>query len=403
MARQHARYSPSKLGSKEKCPQFEYQQAEEGEQNEAAEEGELMHLAYETGVMTGLNDEQKAQVEKIIQYTETLTAGLKPEEFDVFSEIKLEIPDMTYGYADRVILIKDKNNPNKEDHGNYVEAHVIDAKFGRKGADAADSNVQVMCYAGALIFGYASIYKHVDHYQLNVPVVHGHIVSPRLDSITTVTYTMDDQPRILGRIEKILESAANPFSQPRPDPDLCTLCQWRASCPAVSQLAKRTTENMGLIPSILDPEQIAHASPEDKSKAYALAQILEAWSESAKKVITKAVLAGDDIPNYTKVKRAASAKVSNSAEAIAMLQNVVPEHVIHAGSSLSLAKLANAYSEDTGKTKGEAREFIEQVLAPVIEQGPDIVFLQRKRGVSEKDILSAVPQLDVGSGAPQPE
>lgn len=398
MSKQHARYSPSKLQSKEKCPRFDYQQEEPGDVNEAAEEGTLLHEAYETGDMTGLNEEQKAQVEKVLQFTETLTAGLDPGEYTVFNEIKLEVPGLTFGYGDRIICIKDKSDGSR-----YSEAHVVDAKFGRKGADEANNNVQIMCYSGGLLFGLAYLDDKSDPVKLNIPVVHGHIVAPRLDLVTSTTYTAEDEPRILGRIEKILEQAANPFSQPKPDPDLCTLCQWRASCPAVNSLVVKTAEAQDLIPSIVDPTQLEFASPEDKSKAYALAQILAAWSDSARKVITQAVLNGEDIPNYQRMKRAASAKITSTSEAIAMLQGSVPEHVIHEASTISITKLVNAYSEHTGETKKSTKEFVEDILAPVIDRGPDIVFLQRKRGVSEKDILSSVPQLNTGPAVPQPD
>lgn len=391
MSRQHARYSPSRLGSKEKCSKFDYQQVEQGEVNEAAEEGTLLHSAYETGDLSNLQtDEQRAQVEKTLQYAESLRHGKAMVEF---REIKLEIPDYTYGYADHVMI--DLVNG---------EAHVIDCKFGRRGADAADNNVQIMCYAGALLFGKVHVTRFEDVGIPTLKKVTGHIVSPRLDSITVVEYTQEDKARILGRLDKILTNANDPFHAPSPDPDLCTVCQWRAACPAVNKLAVTTTEQLGhFLPSIVDPAQLSTASAVDKSKLYALAQILEAWSEAAKKAVTQNVLQStDDIPNYSRVKRAGVAKITSTVEAIEMMKGTVPDHVVAAASSLSLSKLADGYSEHSGMSKKDARATIEDMLSPIVERGPDIVFLQRKRGVSEKDVLSSVPQL-LGKLEPSPE
>lgn len=399
MAVQHARFSPSKLGNKEKCSKFDYEQAPVGETNESADEGTLMHKAFETRDLSILQtEEQRSQVEKVLQYVETLTAGVDPLLVTTYHEKKVEIPDYTFGYADLIIII------NNED-GTTNHAHVVDAKFGRKGADEADNNVQIMCYAGGLLFGKVHMNNYTEPVEMNVPRVYGHIVAPRLDSITTVQYTIDDKPKILGRLEAILARANDPFDPPKPDPDLCTICQWRATCPKINSLAVKTAQSIDqFIPSIIDPTQLANASSDDKAKAYALAQMLEAWAESARKVVIKSAMENnEDIPGYTKVKRAGTVKITSTDEAIAMLEGSVSDHAIRSASSISLSKLSDAYADETGMTKREARDRVESILAPVLEQGPEITFLQRKRGVSERSILASVPQIQIGNAVPQPE
>ncbi len=86
-----------------------------------------------------------------------------------------------------------------------------------------------------------------------------------------------------------------------------------------------------------------------------------------------------------------------------MLESVITVQQLLDSSTISLTKLTDTYAELTDKTKKDAREELEEILAPFIARGPDITCLQRKRGVSERDILATVPQVQMLDTSPKPE
>ena len=77
------KYRPSILNNLAACPCFE---SKEGE-SEAAKEGTLLHLAMETGDLTGLDDEQVEQIKKCQQQEKIYLDGAD----EVHRELPLEI------------------------------------------------------------------------------------------------------------------------------------------------------------------------------------------------------------------------------------------------------------------------------------------------------------------------
>ena len=397
MSKQHARFSPSKLQSKEICSRFDYKEDEDGQENEFAAEGTLMHEALETGDLSKLDPEQQEQVVKVQSYFDSLLSGIDPRRIRRWSEVKVTLPDRTFGTADIVILVAD------EDNATTGYAIVGDAKFGMKPVPPAHDNVQLMCYCGALLFGTTD-----EPLYFRPREVYGHMVSPRINDASTTVFTMADKDRILTRIDKILANAANPFHPPTPDTELCSKCQWSAQCPALKGLAVATGTEVAtrkFLPSIFDLQQIDNASPEDKSKVYALAQLLEGWAEGAKKLVTKAVIdKGETIPGYELRSRAGNARVSDVREAVALLSTTLSKEEILDAASLSLPKLVDIVALSKSLTKVEAKELVTTTLETVLEHGADIKYMQRKRGTSEEDILNAGgPKLNIGMGVPSPE
>ena len=396
MSKTHARFSPSKLQAKETCSRFDYKEDEDGQENEFAAEGTLMHEALETGNLSKLDPEQQEQVVKVHAYFDSLLTGIDPKRVRRLSEVKVTLPDRTFGTADIVILVAD------EDNATAGYAIVGDAKFGMKPVPPAHDNVQLMCYCGALLFGTTETPLFFTPRE-----VYGHMVSPRINDASTTVFTMADKDRILARIDKILANAANPFHAPTPDVSQCPNCQWQATCPALKGLAVATGTELTtrkFLPSVFDLQQIDTAAPEDKAKVYALAQLLEGWAEQAKKAVTKAVLEkGETVPGYEVRSRAGSAKITDVREAVSLLSTMLSKEEVLDAATLSITKLVDIVALGQGLTKAEAKSSIEASLETVIERNPDIRYLQRKRGTSEEDILNSASKLQLGISVPSPE
>ena len=94
MSKRHHRYGPSMLDSLSNCIRFKYIPFKD---DDAASEGTLLHEAYETENLIGLDDEQTMMVQAIIDYTNSILATKGgPEMWEEIKEGKVELIDLTY-------------------------------------------------------------------------------------------------------------------------------------------------------------------------------------------------------------------------------------------------------------------------------------------------------------------
>jgi Protein of unknown function (DUF2800) len=377
MAKVHARYSPSKLGALEKCPRFQYR--ETGESNDAASEGTLMHEAFEKHDLSILEtEEQRAQVQKCIDYMDAIRAGM-PEDCVEISEAKLDFKDYTFGYADKILF-----SPSSG------KAHLMDAKFGRKGADDADSNMQLAMYSAGLLTGGLM----VGGYHYKVVEVTAHLISPRTGEVSDFTYRPSDIDMLETRVRQVIASANNPFIPPRPYPDLCTNCAWITSCPAMNSMTTQAVQS--ILPGISFPGTLSvnpNATPEQKGKVLAALEVLEDAIEEGKKAIKESSLASNEPPTgYQIMTRGGSYKVTAPAVAIDLLKNsgmVSEDEVLQEAVKLSVADLIKLYVSKA-QTKDDRelhRTKLLELLSPYLERGGEIKFLQRKRGFDQTKLI----------------
>lgn len=376
MAKQHARFSPSKLGALEKCPRFQYRESDV--QSDAASEGTLMHEAFEKHDLSLLEtEEQRAQVQKCLDYMAALKAEM-PEDTVEMSEIKLEFKDYTFGYADKILF-----SPS------MGKAHLLDAKFGRKGADDADQNMQLAMYSGGLLTGGLM----VEGYHHKVKEVTAHLVSPRTGEVTDFTFRHSDVPKLETRVREVIKNASNPFVPPCPQPDLCTNCAWTSSCPAMNKMTSEAAQT--ILPGISFPGMLRvnpSATPEEKGRVMAALEVLSDAIEEGKKAIKEDALSREEPPaGYQIMNRAGALKITSPAVAFDMLKSsgmVTEDEIMQEAMKLSVSDLLKVYvsKAQTKEDREVHREKLLDLLGPVMERGGDIRYLQRRRGFDQKKL-----------------
>ena len=267
MTTDHAKHSPSSLRYKEICPGWENR----GGTSDAADEGSLMHKAAETGDLSRLNPEQRAQVQECLDYLTPLEDGAD----EVHRERRMDVAGLTWGTADRVII-----------RGSGEHAHVIDFKFGRQPVDDADVNLQGFAYAVAVFHEYP------------VERVTVHFLCPRTDTITRHTFVRSEEyDRMVTRIAAVIARAEDPNHELNPDPKVCQYCAHLGTCKAVANKALMIPKgNRWDLPADLNPEAITQ--PEQMSRVLEVVPAIEAWASAIKQAALEMVRHGRDIPGY---------------------------------------------------------------------------------------------------------
>lgn len=355
------RFSPSKLEAKEKCPRFEWQRTEE--LDEAAEAGTRMHKAFETRDLTGLELDEAQLVEQALQYVDSLVAGhgLGAREL---SEIALSFAELTSGTSDKIIINEGE-----------TEADVIDGKFGRMPVTPAEHNFQIQCYVGGAFEKWPTLQR-----------CRGHILIPQLTEITSHEFTRDDVPRIRARVQAVLDYARDPFNPPKPNDDLCSRCEFASRCPAINAMVKHAIVGLGLpMPSSFEPGSIA--TPLDKARAKILISIFETWGKQVNDAITASAKAGEQIPFFELRRRAGSARIVDTLGAFNVLREVLTQEQFLAACRCTFGKLNEVCSMvDPTLT----RQRLQELLGNNIEVGPEVVFLQKARKVTEQQVLEGI-------------
>lgn len=356
MARNHARYSPSSLDRLGKCCRFLF--AESDSMNDAASEGELLHRAVETGDLKGLDDYQKSDAQKCIDYLGCLRSGCG-EGFREFKEAKVVLHDLTFGHADNIIV----------DPANKV-IHISDLKFVRI---EGEHEFQVTCYGAAAFEMLKGV--GIDGYMCEgIEEIRTHIIAPRLGKPVEVTvYNATElHARVRQRLEKLYELINNPFNPPTPDADVCRLCARAAKCPAITHSVVTLSPSFGLpLPTTFDVGALV--SPTDRATAQQLAGALEAWCEQIKKLNCEFVQQGGEIPGFKMVNRSTGFKIprESTLAAAAILQEKLGLEVsdVLSAASLSIPELAKSMAETQGGKEQDLKAQLVDALREVGMQG----------------------------------
>lgn len=369
----HARFGPSTLDNLSKCPRFKYQETEDVET--AASEGTLLHHAVETGSLAGLDEEQRLAVTSILGYIGSLlsTEGGADNWLDR-KEMRLELQDLTFGTADRVLI-----------HQSKPVAHILDAKFGRL---AADHDFQVQTYAAALVELKKSLKEPLE-------TVTTHVLAPRQQLIEERTYNAEELlTDVRARIEALYEHIDDPFNPPTPHEDLCARCARAARCPAMGQLIVAAAPKIGLpLPAAFAPD--AMVSVRDRGIAQVLAGAFQTWGEQVKQNNTAFVSAGGTIPGYKLVKRSTGLRVPSDMTSVALtvLEHAggVPRDVLENSCNLVIGRLIKNYAGCKGVDEGEAKEQVRKALDDIADEGTS-EFLQKTKRITDAQQLELLNQ-----------
>lgn len=359
-ARQHAKYSPSKLKALEICPRF--QQDEDKAPHPITLRGTAMHEAVEAGTpeIEGLSDHEKELVRYCLDFQSEWSMD---PTWNSFPEMKLTTPGGNFGYCDQ-LYIRGK------------EAILLDWKFSTRVQTEVETNVAAQAYSWGILNDWPDINEVTVYY-----------VYPRLDLVSSHTYTRDDVDAIELRVDTIIARAkANLEGHEMATEEGCMYCSRKATCNALHKLAlpiynEYKKEELNIIPEY-------HASqisdPSAMSKAMALATIMGEWADSVKFHANKMRReTGREIPGYVWANREGGLAVVDTERVISLaLDSGLTKDEIMKTVTVSIPKLSEALSDKAPKgekTKAVARfkRTVEESEA-VIRQ-PDTQFLRRER------------------------
>jgi len=339
MGKQHARFSPSKLEGLEICPKYRRE-----EDMEASSEGAMMHEACEKNDTNGLDEEQRNAVNKALGYKEVLKsrrAGCRE-----LLEVKLELKDLTFGYADVVLMWDD-------------EADVLDYKFGRLEVSDVSGNLQIQAYCAALLEQYPEIQK-----------VRGHAVQPRVGEPNSDEFDRSLLEKTRARIEAVYEKADDPFSPPSRSGQ-CDKCKHLHRCTAW----KPTVLNMADVVQLPAPAVLRgelEPTPQDRSTMQSLAIALEKLAEQWKGANSKFVMEeGGTIPGFGIRERSTGPKVGQVAEALRILKDAgyASDDQLCQALKISIPNLAKTMVEIRGGSEKDERARILELLGDLVSEG----------------------------------
>jgi len=369
MSKAHARFSPSRLEKLSVCPCFQYREAIGGGDSPDANEGRLLHSAAENENTKGLTEEQANAVNFVLGVISSIKAGLSPDVLD-FKETRIEIPDLTFGFADRVMLdLKTRRGL------------VADYKFGRKVVTEARDNFQVQAYVTGVFLSNPEIDK-----------ITGYILAPRCpgDEVSSHEFDRSIVQATCDRIDKLYDGLDDPFKKPRAeDSELCALCRNNSRCPEVGATAVLVARSMGLpMPENFRPDAIVSAR--DRLTGQLIAGALETWSEQVKKNNLEFVNSGGDIPGLNKRTRSLGVRLPKENTVVGLKALVdagyaTMEQALGAA-SLTLGELARIGTELHGSKEVEEKELIKEILDGLTTEGTTC-YLQKAKSSDIKALL----------------
>ncbi|HUS59445.1 MAG TPA: DUF2800 domain-containing protein [Planctomycetota bacterium] len=360
MAKNHARFGPSRLDALTSCIRFERMPMEDG----SDDEGTMLHHAYETGTTVGLTEEQSTAVGAAIEYTNALLASEGgPDCWIELKEVFVELEELTYGTADRILI-----------HRTKPIMHVIDAKFVRT---INEHDFQVRTYGAAAVEtvlknpGIETLLMNssiTDANPLPAPeVVHTHVVLPRLRTVETATHNAAELlAAVRVEIEALYARRNDPFEPPTPNELTCNKCLHASRCPALSQTALTAARGVGLpMPESFAPDALVSAR--DRALAHVVASALSNWCEQVKKFNNTFAANGGEIPGFKLISRSTGARIAknNTPVAAQVLKNTFQftDNEILETATLSIPELAQRHADKLDTVnKADAQKLITNAL-----------------------------------------
>ena len=292
----HAKFGPSGMKSREKCP---FNKGYEGGPSTAADEGTMLHEIVELYVRTvasrrkkpkpgevtltpvlttmwnKLNDEQRGAVEIIIDHIYPI---LTRPNSKAFAEIQVDVAGITWGTCDLAVLVD--------------EYTVIarDWKFGQRAVDRAYCNAQAWCY----VVGIFNRWPQVRHVEFG-------FLQPRLDDEADIhIFNRDQLPEMVDRASKAVVRSSQAEKEvaevgmeniPAEDlPDVgefCEFCSRKLECAKFKQFIGDITDSnlLDMDPDFKVPQSLD--TPEERGEAQLACILLSKYVDDLKTTLVR--------------------------------------------------------------------------------------------------------------------
>lgn len=366
-SRAHARRSPSGFGSLSVCLHFQNDNSRPAHPMTLS--GERIHQASEVRSTASLADPVEVELaQKCIDYFN----GFPTSEWTHLPEMRFEVFEGIYGFADLTLLHKDMK-----------KACLQDLKTGYRKQASAETNIQMQMYTLGIFDKWPSIEE-----------VEVHLIYPRLDIVDVHTWKREpDYEQIKLRVIA-LERRAEAVQKGelvayQPDSEICQWCKHAGTCPALHQLALPVAQAYAsarpedlTIPDAYDPALIE--SPDVMAKAKVVAGIMKKWCESVDYwALQMRLNQGVEIPGTTLATRAGTKKINDPNEALRIAQ----EHGVTFEEFLTTVDVSASQLLDIvhGKAargkKGQAKEALEDALldSGALSVGADTMYLRKSK------------------------
>lgn len=355
----HAKYSPSTLNYRAKCPGYA-----PGTGGAAADEGTLMHHAAETGEMEDLNPEQRAQVEMCLQYVDSLLApGGRLMREKCVRVHGSDGEELTWGTSDIVIV-----NPD--------EVHVVDFKFGQLPVPDAEHNLQGWAYL-------LGVWELPETQGIDRATVH--FLLPRRDEISLATFTRTDHhSNMLAKIEEVVTRCL--MKDPtRVAGKHCRYCSAKAQCSEfigkTLAVAKQTDSSLPDIPQLSDVKSLT--DPRMLGQVLDLVPMIEDWAKQVRSHALDMARQGVDIEGYHLATRNAARTIKDVLLAWEVAEELgVPLEEFLPSCSIAIGKYDAAIRKAAPPRKGKSHcEAAHQKLAAygVETSDGEIDYLKREK------------------------
>ena len=258
---------------------------------------------------------------------------------------------------------------------------IIDKKFGRKEVIPADANRQLMAYE---VMGFEEF--DADH-------VFVAINQPRLPAMLRVTigeYNREASAAAKAHILTIWEGSHNKDGSPRQDAprvageDQCRYCKAKLNCDAYRAkyvfLEKPSASGKDLF-----VEKLHDLTDDELDRVYVATRFAALISDSAKEEVLRRMENGG-MTNYSQQPGGFTTTITDNAKAIELLQKagLRSSEICR---PVSLEALTEAAHEIRGGTQKDAKSFIKETLAPVIELKPKSPTLKRSKSTPVQPAL----------------
>lgn len=358
--------SPSKIGNWALCPRFDY---DENGDRTAAEEGTMLHDRVQTGILDGLEQEQKDWVESCRMYLE----GLNEKPIEGGHEVAFDVT------LDSGLSIRGRMDWVSGDEA-LTKATVLDWKFGRNEVDEAEDNLQGISYAVALF-----------HWFPSIDTVSVGFVYPRLQSDSRFTFTRAQAQELETRLLTVARERENPFAPPRPHTSLCGLCAHRAQCPAMHGCTALITQPLAPVAASkvqkLVSTPVSDLDPREKGQLRALVDMLMSALEQRKNDLTTEAKNGAAVAGYKMVHRKGNASVTDAFTAELTIRQACPEVVdedLRAIQKFGFKDLCDLLKLKKGMDAADVEDF----LGGCITRGQPVSYLQKEKGQTLDSLLS---------------
>lgn len=325
-------------------------------------EGTLLHEVLETGDRSKL-DPENTEHPGLLDSCEEVFQALFPTYIEREEEkvLKPVLKNTRKAKVDRYVLVSKSH------------AGVIDWKFGRNAVPDAELNWQGKDYAMRVMLSEPGIKQ--------VTVA---FVLPRRNEVSVHTFSAEDAVEIKGEIAACVNRVASyqatkDISLLKPgvlvgSSSVCTYCDRKAECPALSQRAVALAEGRA---EVKNPTPIdwAHPSTIDDPAVIArmkdAAKVLESWCESVHfRANQLFFVEGKDIPGYTTGVRSGRRSLGAPEDVYAAISEefeISELDFIRACDKVSITRLEQVVSENA--KRGEKKEKKEAVCRLLIEEG----------------------------------